>query len=373
MPRRLLTIVAAVAGLLPWAAFGQVYISQPSGDETYYQRHHTVTVGGSASGDVERITWRCERGCGQSGTARGTRSWDTSGTTIYLEGGSNIIRVTAHHADGSTSTDSINVYRTIAQRENVRFPYRQDFDDGPETVEGRINASAEDGGRVVHTTNGCWRGGCVYFKPSTPRDTYTALGGYSFAGEPRRFHMRYLIKFGPDFVDNLNLRMKHILAHRATDQSGDRAMVYVWGTTDGRDKTFGACDNTVCAYEGGKSRPDGSETFLIGDYLDQWVNVEAVFDSAAHKVRVYITTPDQKLRDYLIAEQDIHAVSSSRDYWNQVSILGAYIDLGTTPSEGMYWMIDELAIDDDYIGPPPGYLGGRDISPPAPPVLRKVQ
>jgi hypothetical protein len=69
----------------------------------------TVAIGGTASDDqgVTQVTWTNNRG--GSGTAAGTASW-TAGS-IALQGGSNIITVTARDAAGNVATDVLTVTR----------------------------------------------------------------------------------------------------------------------------------------------------------------------------------------------------------------------------------------------------------------------
>ena len=335
-------------------ALADVTITSPTTNNEYYDEANMVELSGTASSNATRIDWSCRSGCNQRGTASGISSWATG--AFYVESGSNIIDVTAHYSDGSSESDSILVYRTVPHGLRISFPYELDFDTGPSSLEQRIFATR--GAAVSHQTTGCWQGGCAKIVPSQFDNSYAALGGFFFPDQSRRVNVRYLVKFGPDFVDNLNLRSKHILAHRASDVSGDRGMSYIWRADSG-DFSLGACDNTDCSYEGDKYRPDGSEAFTIGAYLDEWVSIETEFDTLNHRIRTYVTTSDGRLDNYLLTEQSIHSISQSLDYWTRISILGAYIDLGTVPSEGMFFMLDEIVISDSYIGPPSGFGSPR--------------
>lgn len=344
----------------PSLVTAQVTITSPTATSTYYNEDNVAVVSGRVAGNVSSVTYSCESGCNNSGTTSGTSSWTTD--RIYLNGGSNLVRVTARYTDGSSDSAVINLYRTIPGSVPVSFPYNLDFDGGASSLEGLIWAT--DGASVTHQTSGCWSGGCAKFVPSTSDNSYAALGGFNFPANTRRVNVRYLMYFGPDYLRNLNTRHKHILMHRATDVSGDRGMAYIWRTGGATtDLSVGACDNTDCRYEGGKTRPDGTESFLISEHLQEWVSFEVEFDTVNHRVRIYVTTRDGALNDHLLAERQIHSINSSQDYWSRLSVLGAFIDLGTTASPGMYWMTDEVVMSNTHIGPPAGFAGAGTARP----------
>jgi hypothetical protein len=347
-------------------ALAEVTITSPVDVSTYYHDGNMISLSGTATGNISTITWSCESGCTQNGTASGTTSWFTE--SFYLNGGSNNVRVTALHSDGSTTADAINVYYTIPSGTDITLPYSLNFDSGSDSLEGLI--SATKGAVVRYEDSLCWRGGCARVIPSSESNSYAALGGFNLPANTNRIHVRYLVYYGPDFVSNLDRRHKNIIIHRESDVSGDRGMIYVWRTSEANDNmSLGACDNTDCRYEGGKTRPDGTESFLIADHLSEWVSLEAVFDTNNHMVQLYITTQDGNFINHLLAEKSIHNIDSSLDYWSRISVLGAYIDWGTTPSPEMYWLLDEIAMSSSFIGPPDGFVTGTPITAPSPPHL----
>lgn len=335
-------------------ASADISITGPAIGDTFYTDENTISVDGVTSGNVSYVSWRCESGCNGSGTTSGVSSWSTG--TIYINSGTNLVSITAHNADGSTDTATINLTRTIPGGVQVTFPYQLNFDEGPSSLEAMYYASG--GATVTHLTGLCYSGGCARFVPSQYDNTYAALGGFNFPPNTQRVHVRYLIYFGEGYVQNLITRHKHILIHRADDVSTHRGMTYIWN--DGRgDFSVGACDNTDCRFEGDKFRPDGTEAYRIGEHLQEWVSIEASFDTSTHMIRVYVTTQDGSLNNYLLTERQIHSVDASLDYWTNISVLGAFIDLGTVPNPGMYWLMDEIVIDDGPIGPPAGFVTGE--------------
>lgn len=242
------------------------------------------------------------------------------------------------------------------------FPYTLNFDNGATSVNGLQYVSR--GATLTHTTTNCWSGGCAKVVPSAQADSFAGLGDFTFPNS-KRINVRYLMYFGADYVRNLNSRHKHILIHRGTadDDSDDRGMIYVWHYNQ-QDFTMGACDNTDCRYQFNTDRPNGQEAFYIGDYLQQWVSFEAEFDLNTHQIRLFVTTQDGRLNEHLLAQRTIHNMSDpSQEFWRRISMLGSYIDLGTTASPGMYWMFDEVQISNQRIGPPANFGAARPNPP----------
>ena len=353
-------IVMVYAGITSAA----ISITGPAIGDTFYTDENVLTVNGVTSGNVSYVSWSCQTGCNGSGTASGVSSWTTN--TIYINSGNNLVNVTAHNTDGSTDSATINLYRTIPDGMLISFPYSLNFDAGPTSLDSRYYASG--GATVSHQTGLCWSGGCAKFIPSRYDNTYAALGGFNFPANTQRVHVRYLIYFGEDYVQNLITRHKHILIHRATDISSDRGMTYIWNNGRG-DFGLGACDNTDCRFEDDKTRPDGSESYIVGEHLQEWVSIETSFDTSTHMIQVFVTTQDGSLNNQLIAERQIHAINAADDYWTRISVFGAFIDLGTVPSAGMYWLMDEIVIDDSPIGPPAGFVTGQQPIRPRSPTM----
>jgi hypothetical protein len=224
---------------------------------------------------------------------------------------------------------------------NITFPHREDFN-AASSLSDLVWVS---GGAVIH-----WEAGAAKAVPSEQGNTYCALGDFIFP-RVRRLHVGYHIQFGPDYVRNAR-RMKHILAHRDSPMDGDdRGMVYVWTLRNAADSnvnlTFGACRNTECIYPGGGNRPAAGDHFWIGDYLEEWVWVEAAFDAVAHTVRVYLSTPDRRFQRSLIAAQSLNPLADTAwdDSWRRFSFGGAYMDQGSVASPGMWWKVDNLRVD----------------------------
>lgn len=86
-----------------------VQIESPTTRKSYFARTNTVTIGGSASDNVDivKVMWHNSRG--ESGTCSGTGSWQAS--NIMLNRWWNTITVTAIDSAGNTSESSLRVFR----------------------------------------------------------------------------------------------------------------------------------------------------------------------------------------------------------------------------------------------------------------------
>ncbi len=87
-----------------------VAITTPTTARTHTTTSATLTLAGTASDNigVTQVSWSNSRGGG--GVATGTTTWRAG---ITLQGGSNVLTVTAHDAAGNTSTDTLTVTRNV--------------------------------------------------------------------------------------------------------------------------------------------------------------------------------------------------------------------------------------------------------------------
>jgi hypothetical protein len=91
-------------------------IGAPTSAATYTTTTSSLNVSGTASDSVgvTQVTWANSRG--GSGTATGTTAWSVSGIT--LQGGSNVITITARDAAGNSGTDTLTVTYNVPDTTN---------------------------------------------------------------------------------------------------------------------------------------------------------------------------------------------------------------------------------------------------------------
>jgi putative Ig domain-containing protein/fibronectin type III domain protein len=87
-----------------------ISIATPTSATSYTSSTATISIGGTSSDNVgvTQVTW--VNSLGGSGTASGTTSW--SAGSIALQGGTNVITVTARDAAGNVGTDVLSVTYT---------------------------------------------------------------------------------------------------------------------------------------------------------------------------------------------------------------------------------------------------------------------
>ena len=85
-----------------------VTITQPTSEDTHHTPEDSITLGGSASDNINvtSVTWANNQG--GNGTASGTTPWTISAMPIHC-GDDNIITITAKDAAGNTATDTLTI------------------------------------------------------------------------------------------------------------------------------------------------------------------------------------------------------------------------------------------------------------------------
>lgn len=98
--------------------------------------------------------------------------------------------------------------------------------------------------------------------------------------------------------------------------------------------------------------------------LGQWVCVEYEMDHENDTAKAYAWTQDGTLNGLQIVTVNTEGLDT-----DEVTIIGGYYNrIHTNQDSNTYMLIDELEIDDDYIGPPVGFLNDAfdSISPASP-------
>lgn len=246
----------------------------------------------------------------------------------------------------------------IAARNVGMLPHEEHFDEDNYSDIVWVSAGA------THTwlPNGGWRGGAAKFTPVLNNEGYSGLGQFTgiqerTGGPATQLNVRWLVyhgstwqEYGPNNKVLINVR-----------SSGDRPMIIA---RDHQDyATWGACTGTVCRYEGGDFWPDGTDSFRLGNPPNhreqEWISVELESNAATGTIRLYIYTQDRQMNG-LYVERPMPAGGT----WSYVDILGGYMSQAVQSDPNNYFLIDEVKIDTQYIGPPQGFLADP---PPAQP------
>jgi hypothetical protein len=218
-----------------------------------------------------------------------------------------------------------------------------------------------EGATHTYMSGAGWRGGAAKFTPPVTNQGYSGLGQFHLSGLqqiPAQLNVRFLIYHG----NTWNLHgpgNKLIIMNRSGNDGRPMIITRHWNEmTSDRWETWGACDGTVCRYEGGDFFPDGSDRLRIGDppgaREHEWVSVEFEANTVTGMIRLYVDTQDGDLQGLYI-ERPMDDTGAG-GIWSYIDIIGGYMDFTTTPGPENYFMIDELVIASNYIGPPEGFL-----------------
>lgn len=264
----------------------------------------------------------------------------------------------------------------LAERDVTSLPFYESFD-------------ADDYGDLVWLTQGAthewspagWSGGAARFTPPIDVEGYSGVGSFTnireHNGDVTQLNVRFLIYHGSTYRENAPgnkvIIMNRILDSGEPFPDGRPMIISREYDAGGGDiwVTYGACDNTVCRYEGGDYWPDGTDGFRIGDppnnREEEWICVEFEANSVEGTIRLYIHTQDEALGG-LYVEQTMDDTGAG-GLFGYVDILGGYFGNEGTADENNYFMLDELVIDDGTIGCPEGFGSPRpdpdDMEPPA--------
>jgi len=111
------TDVLSVTYTVPDTTVPSISIAAPTSASSYTTTSAAIAVSGSSADNVgiTQVTWTNDRG--GSGTASGATSWSIG--SIALQGGANVITVTARDAAGNTGTDVLSVTYTPPSSSSV--------------------------------------------------------------------------------------------------------------------------------------------------------------------------------------------------------------------------------------------------------------
>jgi hypothetical protein len=246
----------------------------------------------------------------------------------------------------------------------TEFPISITFDDDGYATDTPI-VWTDAGAHHEHVPDGGHDGcGAARIYPPSEGEHMAGIGqilGFRDVLETQRLSIRYCIAAGPTFPE-LSSGAKPIILWRAdpaTDEQtydpavGARPMVISRDDPMGRGITYGLCDGTVCTYAGGDFWPDGSDTWFLD--ASGWSCLEFDFDLEADTMQLYVSTDDGRFHDtpYLSATFRDPA-SGPGGVFTAIDTVGGYFAQSVSDPDN-YYMIDDLVVDIDHIGPPAGF------------------
>jgi len=207
-------------------------------------------------------------------------------------------------------------------------------------------------GSTFHTympTSGWGGGGAAKFVHPDIDQGYSGLTNFGTLNH-RRVNVRFLYKVGPGW-NSCGGNKWMIVYYSAGSKQCFYQHEYATGSSD-----IAICqDIDLCEYS-----KDHIPPYYMQLYENQWVCYEFEMDQDTDSSKIYVTTPDGLYNEHvMITNQLIHTTGTLND----LQILGGYFQHCTGGTE---WVLyDELKISTSgYIGPPAGFVGGSDTTPP---------
>ena len=225
------------------------------------------------------------------------------------------------------------------------------------------------------------RGAAKFTGPNA--EGYSAVGQFDFRGLssiPEQINIRALVYQGRMWHE-LGAGGKLMILNREGNRG--RPMVIATDYREGKWESWGACDGTVCRFEGGDFWPNGRERLRLGNSTEgngkrsnEWISVELEANTRTGMIRLYIDTRDGAISGrYIERYMDDTGPGGT---WSYVDLIGGYMNWGNVRADPEnYFMLDEIVIDDSYIGPPADFRSGAPAPAPAtrpnPPTSLSVQ
>ena len=231
-------------------------------------------------------------------------------------------------------------------------------------------ARNECGGTATHTTTGCYGGGCMKVIPPTSACTGGGINGgavglgYVTYSNISTIHIRFLIYFGDSWVANISNggggNVNKFILQQYPARTGilgfNKDGTYAaWGihTSDGSYYDY--------AYATAPSRgwyADASIRIYETDQGDtypnegEWLSVEYFINVSGDEASgVYIY--DQDGNSWSITGVDTYAIGTQTGFY-----LSYYNCYGAADANN-YYLLDNIIVSDEYIGPPAGFVGGE--------------
>jgi len=251
---------------------------------------------------------------------------------------------------------------------NINLPYTNNFTTDQDLSD--VYFFDAGGGSIVYAreTSGGYgdNGSCIKgVLQNHGSDDQSGLGEihWGTAGDPEnQINIGFMFWAGPDFVD--------------VHGGGHHKMVLLWGGNRARMtsreyytdyRTFAPCISAgggCTFYQDAAKNPDGSDTYRINDYAEEWIYIEFEVIASTH-VRVYIYTQDGTFNgEYETTEGDDEIQNSSVSAPYAINLLFGYWEGLSGVTSDAYLKLDDLKISTSFIGPPDGFTdGGADPTP----------
>lgn len=174
----------------------------------------------------------------------------------------------------------------------------------------------------------------------------------------RQLNVRILIKHGPTYHD-FSSTNKLMIFNRNNGQTRPMIMNRLYSNYDWR--TLRACHGTWCQPNSALANDElriGSTSSNDSEVrFNEWMSVELEANLDQGVINLYIYTADGEVRGLYSTNPFIDPNDPKTGVFSAVDIIGGYFNAHNRPADaGAWFLIDELVIDDNYIGPPSNFV-----------------
>jgi len=252
----------------------------------------------------------------------------------------------------------VAVVLMVASASPVRgqtLPIEEHFD-SEDWARGELGTTASGAIRTWDESGG-WTGGAAKLVPP-PVEGYGSTGGFD-VGTQTQVNVRFLMWLGSSLASKA-AHQKLVIMQRLEDGTTEpiRPMVISNGTirNDVESRFFQACHNIVCANQT-SDRDSQPIYFSSAEHANEWVSIEFEVDLVNQTEKVFVYTQDGSVGGLASQHDFDETAATNRPIW-YVEGIGHYWGMPTmTYDDETYIKLDELRIDDQYIGPPVGFVG----------------
>jgi hypothetical protein len=218
-----------------------------------------------------------------------------------------------------------------------------------------------------------WNGrGAAKFTPPDI-EGYCGVGQFILSGipleqRPEQLNVRWLLYHGATWREH-GPGGKLIIMNREGNRGRPMIIYRDWTNAQGDTwETIGPCDGTVCRYYGGDYWPDGRDTLRMGNRPlyreEEWISMELEANTRTGIIRLYIDTQDGQLSGLYVEQPMVD--TGPGGIWSYVDIIGGYMWAAEQQHPDNYFMLDEVVISSQRVGPPPGFVN-TSATRPSPP------
>lgn len=261
------------------------------------------------------------------------------------------------------------LYSTSNADRSISLPHEEHFDSSAWYADLPWHTQ---GGTVTRLEQGGWKNsGAVKITPPTVGQGYAGIGSFIGFGKQTQLNVRYLMNFGSSFTAKAPTGKQVIMNRTAGRNQGVfRPILQDNGNLRSgmQTKWFYPCLQILCTMHNPRDRFDQPfEVYANGRRANEWVSFELEADLTRKVVNLFIHTEDGKVRG-LYASHDMNQQEkfNSADFpivmiqgigffWHRADEVAPV----ETRDNNTYLLIDEVKIDNKYIGPPSGFVAPR--------------